>query len=303
MRNFTDALLPLWRSLLFVPANNEKFVLSAIRRNADAIILDLEDSVPDTEKNMARQQFISHLDKLVGNDNTFDIIVRINHDVMNLAADLQVCVQQQVSALMLSKTMGADHIRLVDQSLATLERQRQIPIGTIKLIAMIESIESLGKVDEIAQSSTRLVALAMGTEDLALDGGFDPTPENLSLPAQMIIYAARRAKLNAYGFPGSIANYSDDKDYSNLQIQAKSMGFNGALCIHPSQVTHVNEAYAITNEEFLKAKEIVFAYEQGINQGLGAVEHDGKMIDAPVVNKAIHLIELAKKQNNLKCAG
>lgn len=297
MNNLTEPLLPLWRSLLFVPANNERFVLSSIKRYADAIVLDLEDSVPDAEKMIARQQIPSHLDRLADNSNASDVIVRVNHDLMNLVADLNVSVQQGVSALMLSKTMGADHVHLVDESLATLEIQRQIPVGTIKLIAMIESIDSLGKIDEIAQSSTRLVGLAIGTEDLALDGGFEPTSDNLNLSAQMIVYAARRAKLNAYGFPGSIANYSDAASYIDLQVQAKSMGFNGALCIHPNQVKHVNAVYTVTNEELLTAKEIVAAYNKGVNQNLGAVAHCGKMIDAPVVNKALRLIERFNKQN------
>jgi citrate lyase subunit beta/citryl-CoA lyase len=273
-----------WRSLLFIPANNKKFIDAAATRGADAIILDLEDSIPLAHKAEARRILPAHIEALY--KQNVDVIVRINGDIMNAVADLDVAVSQYTAAIIVSKVLGADHIVLLDNAISLLESQRNITQGSIKLIALIETISAMESATVIAQSSPRLIGLALGTEDLSLDGGFEPTPENLTLPAQKIIYAARIANVNAYGFPASIADYSDIEKFTVCQQRAKSMGFNGALCIHPQQVQPINEAYALTEDERDQAEKIIIAYDKAIKNNQGVVELDGKMIDAPVVGRA-----------------
>ncbi|MGH1486741.1 MAG: HpcH/HpaI aldolase/citrate lyase family protein [Cellvibrionaceae bacterium] len=293
MTTITTPLLLDWRSLLFVPAHVQRFIESAPKRGADAIILDLEDSVPSEVKPSARQQLATHLKLL--DEQSQAILVRINADVINAVADIEVAVTQYTQALILPKVMGAEHIRLLDEAVTTLENMRGIPAGNIRFIAMIETMEGLDNVKAIAQACSRMAGLALGTEDLSLSGGFDATPENLMYPAQQLIYAARLANINAYGFPGSIADYSDMALFTQYQEKAKSMGFNGALCIHPLQVEPVNRTYAISSEELAQAQRIIQAYEEAIEQGRGAVEVDGKMVDAPVVERALKIKQRASR--------
>jgi len=278
-----------WRSLLFIPANNEKFVNRAATRDADAIILDLEDSIPFAHKAEARHTLPKYIENL--NKQNVSVLVRINYDIVNAVADLAVAVNPYTAAIIVPKVLGADHIVLLDNALSMLEAQSNIAVGSIKIIALIETIVAMESATAIAQSSPRVMGLALGTEDLSLDGGFDPSLENLTLPAQKLIYAARIANINAYGFPASIADYSDIKKFTTYQQRAKSMGFNGALCIHPQQVKPINDTYAVTDKEREQAKRIIAAYDKAVCSGLGVVEVDGQMVDTPVVERARKILQ------------
>lgn len=277
-----------WRSLLFIPANNEKFIAAASTRQADAIILDLEDSIPSNQKAQVRQSLPQHIEHL--SRQGVDVLVRINDNILDAAADLEASIFPSTSAIIIPKVMGADHLALIDQAITRIEFQRDIPHGTVKIIALVETISGLKKAQSIASATPRLSGLALGTEDLSLDGGFEPTPENLFLPAQKLIYAARLGAVAAYGFPASIADYSDMERFTAYQQQAKSMGFNGALCIHPKQVLPINETYKATKAEREWAQKVLAAYEQAMENNRGVIELDGKMIDAPVVERAKQLL-------------
>ncbi|MGS2717380.1 HpcH/HpaI aldolase/citrate lyase family protein [Eionea flava] len=277
-----------WRSLLFIPANNEKFISAAATRQADAIILDLEDSVPNNQKAQVRQSLPLHIEHL--SQQGVDVLVRINDNILDAAADLEASVFPDTSAIIIPKVIGEEHLLLIDQAITRIEFQRDIPCGTVKMIALIETINGLEKAQLIARATPRLTGLALGTEDLSLDGGFEPTPENLFLPAQKIIYAARLGSIAAYGFPASIADYSDVERFAAYQQRAKSMGFNGALCIHPKQVVPINEAYMATKAEREWAQKVLVAYEQAMENHRGVIEVDGKMVDAPVVERAKQLL-------------
>ena len=288
MPQINTATLPLWHSLLFIPAHVQRFIESAPKRGADAIILDLEDSVPNEIKPLAREHLKEHVNFL--NEQSQDILIRINRDLNNAIADLNTAVIQSVKAIIIPKVIGAEHIRLLEEVISELEFNRHLTPNSIQLIAMIETLEGLHNINAIAQSSSRLIGLALGTEDLSLDGGFTATPENFHYPAQQLVYAAKLANIHAYGFPGSIADYSNIDAFTHYQKTAKSMGFNGAFCIHPSQVEPINNTYAISSDELEQANKIVAAYEEAVKNKRGAVEVDGKMIDAPVVERAMKLI-------------
>lgn len=281
--------LPHWRSVLFIPAHIDRFVESAHKRNADAVVLDLEDSVPLDSKQQARDVLAQQVAKL--SEQNIDVLVRVNRDLKNCLADLEAAVIANIKAITIPKAMGPEHIRLLDETITDIERSKGLPIGDIKLIAMIESIEALLSADKIAHSCIRLAGLLFGTEDLSLDGGFEPSEENLFHPAQKLIYAAKLANIRAYGFPGSIADYSDADKLNKLIVKAKSMGFDGAFCIHPNQVQAVNEIYQISEQEIQQAQKIVDAYKDAIKKNRAAVEVDGKMVDWPVVERAKKVLE------------
>jgi len=281
-------LLPLWRSILFVPVQRQVFVEAAHTRGADAIQLDLEDSVPRDGKSEARAllpQSIAHLSA-----QSVDIIVRVNRELSLCVEDMKAAVRPGVAAICLPKVMGSDHIRLVDEALTQLEGKAGLALGSIRLIALVETVDALLNADSLARACSRLGAIALGSEDLSLDGGFEPKPENLFDPCQRLVYAARASNIQVYGFPGTLAEYSN-MEYFRTQIQrAKSMGFDGAFCIHPKQVSVINEVYCPTPTDIEHAKKIVAAYQQAQNKQLGAVEVDGRMVDLPVVERAKRLL-------------
>lgn len=295
LSDMTDEALfgPLeWRSLLFVPADNSRFIKSACGRQADAIILDLEDSVVDANKAQARKALSRGIDLL--NKQEKNVVVRINQDLLECAADLDVAVVKGVQALMVSKVEGPEHISLIDAAVSRLELNRGLVQGSVRLIAMIESVQALNGAAAIASCCKRVAALALGTEDLSLDGGFEPTEQNLFHPAQQLVLAANSHHCRAYGFPGSIADFSDLEHFQRLQLKAKSMGFAGALCVHPSQLGPVNEVYGATTDAIEEARRIVAVYERAGADRCGAVALDGKMIDLPVVERARALLGLSE---------
>lgn len=281
--------LPVWRSILFVPVHRQKFVLAAHSRGADAIQLDLEDSVPPADKCHARAQLLQAVEHLSA--HRVPIIVRVNRALDLCVEDVVAAVRSGVNAICLPKVMGAEHVRLLDELITQREIRAGLNPGGVRIIALVETIQALLQVEDIARACPRLGAIALGSEDLSLDAGFEPTPENLFAPCQRLIYAARAAGIRAYGFPGSIAEYSD-KTYFQNQLQiAKTMGFDGAFCIHPKQVSVINSVYKPNPADIEQAQRIVAAYQRSTKEQLGAVEVDGKMVDLPVVERAKQLLD------------
>lgn len=290
MDNMTvvKSALPPWRSILFIPANNHQYVQEAHRRGADAIQLDLEDSIPTSGKVVAREQLSRSIDILAA--HSLSLIVRVNQPIQDCVLDLAAAVRPEVSAICVPKVMSADHIRLIDQAIAELEHSQQLPLGRIRLIALIETVTALQQVEPIAKACPRLAALAIGTEDLSADGGFQPTPDNLFYPCQRIVLAASAAGLDSFGYPGSIADYSDPMALAESVDRGRAMGFTGAFCIHPQQVAIVNQVYEPTKHEYEEAKTIIQAYDQARKNQQGVVSVKGKMIDWPVVMRAKQIL-------------
>jgi len=214
------------------------------------------------------------------------VVVRVNRDLDNCAADLRSAVFAGVSKVILPKVVGPDHVVLIDEFLSASEREAGLPERQIGLIALIETPAALLKVAEIAKASPRLSALAFGTEDFSTECGFAPTSENLVGPSQQLIFAARAAGLHAIGLPGSIGEVDDLPRFSATVQRAKSMGFDGVLCIHPKQVEVVNQTFAVTPAELEQARRVVMAFQQAIKTNQAAVQLDGKMIDPPIVARA-----------------
>jgi citrate lyase subunit beta / citryl-CoA lyase len=288
------------RSYLFTPAHESRFTGRAHQRGADAVLLDLEDSVPLAQKARARDMVpgvVAQLSEQLAEQGA-QLVIRVNRDLANCVADLQVACRAGVSAIMLPKVSGPDHIRLIDEFLCSCEREAGLEERQIGLIALIETPGALQQVAEIARASPRLTALVIGTEDFSAECGFVPTPENLFAPCQSLILAARAAGIEAIGLPGSIAEVQDIAHYTQTVQRAKSMGFDGVLCIHPKQVAVVNDSFAITKAESDQAQRIVDAYETALAQNRGAIMLEGKMIDAPVVARAQAVLATVCRQKS-----
>jgi citrate lyase subunit beta/citryl-CoA lyase len=285
----TAASLPVWRSLLFVPVTAQRFVDSAARRGADAIILDLEDSVAASEKDRART-LVPEAAEIVAGGGA-DVVVRINRQLRLAVRDIEAAVGPGVLALALPKVDGPDHVRLLAEIIDEVEIERGVTPGTTRLIAMVETAAAFFRIAEIARAHPRLCALNLGAEDFALSAGILPEAEGLFMPKQMAVFAARAAGIMPLGFIGTVAEFHDLEGFRATIRRSRCLGFIGASVIHPSQVPILNEEFRASPEEVDHAHRVVAAYDEALAAGVGAVTVDGKMIDVPVVERARLLIE------------
>ncbi len=275
---------PLWRSMLFLPVHVDKFVAKAHTRGADAYILDLEDSVPFGEKEMARRKIPIGAAQV--SQGGAAALVRVNQPWATTELDLEAAIGPRVAAIVLPKVDDPEYVRAVARKIDVLEVQQGMESGHTLLIAQIEDVAALPRLDEIAASSPRLMGMILGSEDFSASAGMEPIPEALFAPNQQILFACRRAGILPLGFPASIADYADGEALRRMIELARRLGFVGAFCVHPSQVAIMNEAFAPSPREIEHASGLIAAYEEGVAKGLGAVEYKGKMIDAPVVARA-----------------
>ncbi len=287
-----------WRSMLFVPAHMQKMIERAHTRAADAIVLDLEDGVPEPSKAQARHSLGKAIDMLARHGA--EVIVRVNRALDSCVNDINAAVRPGVAAITVPKVMGPEHIALLDELISTLEHERTMPVGGLRLIAMIETAVALGRIDAIARASSRLSAITIGSEDLAFDCGFPPTPDNLSGSLRKLVTAARSAGVTPYGLPGSIATVEDQVLFQTIARSASNMGLEGAFCIHPSQVTSLNDAFTPSDADLRWAKGAVDAYEEALRHGRGAIGFEGRMVDLPVAKRARALLDRRRSASRLE---
>ena len=285
--------LPAWRSLLFVPVVRERFIATAHTRGADAIILDLEDSVPEAAKETARG-LLSGAARQVGQGGA-DVIVRINRPWHHAVRDIEAAVGAEVMALMCPKVESSEHVNVIAELLDTYEEARALPKGHTKLIALIETAAAYFRAPDIARASPRLVGLSLGTEDFALSVGMEPVGEALEGPKQTVIIAARAAGVLPLGFMGSVADFNDLDAFRQTLRRSRAFGFAAASCVHPAQVAILNEEYGPAPAELDRARRLIAAYETAQARGIGAVAFEGKMIDVPVVERAKSLLARAER--------
>ena len=286
-----DANLPVWRSMLFVPVTRPRFVEKGAESGADAIILDLEDSVAPADKERARPLLADAAKQVASNGA--DVVVRVNRPWRMLVRDLEAAVIPGVMALALPKIESAEHVQAIAEIVDELESERGILPGTVKLLAMVETASGFFRIDQIARAHRRLVGLSIGAEDLALSVGMLPEPEGLFYPKQQCIIAARAAGILPLGFIGTVADYKDLDAFRATIRRSRRLGFLGASCIHPSNVAILNEEYGPLPAEVSQAERMVAAYDEALAAGKGSIEFEGKMIDIPVVERAKQVLARA----------
>jgi citrate lyase subunit beta/citryl-CoA lyase len=285
----TQKDLPVWRSMLFVPVTQRRFVDGAARRGADAIILDLEDAVAASEKERART-LVPEAASIVSRGGA-DVVVRINRPMRMTVRDLEAVIGHGVHAIALPKAESAQHVQLVAEIIDELEEERGVPLGTTKMLAMVETASAFFRIAEIARAHPRLVALNLGAEDFALSAGMLPEAEGLFMPKQTCVFAACAAGIMPMGFVGTVADFSDLDGFRETVRRSRRLGFVGASVIHPSQIAILNEEFRPGGAEIDHARRVVAAYDKALAEGVGAVTVDGKMIDVPVVERAKLLLQ------------
>ncbi len=281
--------LPVWRSLLYVPAHVPRFVDKAHERGADCIQLDLEDSVPHAEKARARSGIAAAALRV--RRGGADVLVRINRPLSLAVRDIEAAVGPHVDGLVIPKVDSAAHLRLLDEHIAEVEAQQGLPIGHTRLVPLVESAAAWPRLVEIASGCSRNVALNMGAEDLALDCGMQASAETMLLPKQQIVFAAAAAGILPLGMMGSTTDFEDEAGFRANVQRARHFGFTGSSCIHPRQVSILNELFSPSPDEVAAARRLLAAFEAGQQQGRGAVALDGRMIDAPLAARARRTLE------------
>ena len=276
-------------SRLYLPGNKPSMMINAGIHHPDGIILDLEDSVAPDRKMEARVLVRNALRQVrfYGAER----MVRINQLPLGLE-DLEMVVPHHVQVILLPKCETKEQVMQVDETIcSTLEKEGLT--HTVYLMPIIESCLGVENAFELATSSERVIALAVGLEDLTADLGVERTEEGTeSLFARMrIVNACKAAGIQPID---SVYSDVDNQEGLNNTVQrSKSLGFEGMGCIHPRQIGPIHRGFAPSAAEIAKAEKIVAAFRQAEEKGLGVVALGSKMIDAPVVKRAHKILEMA----------
>lgn len=283
------------RSRLYLPGNEPKFMINAALHRPDGLILDLEDSVAPAEKDAARvlvRNALLHLD-FAGCER----MVRINQGELGFT-DLEMVVPAGVNLVLVPKVESAEELREIDQHIQALRSQHRIE-HDIWLMPIVESAKGAWFAYDIASATGHVASLAIGLEDYTADIGTQRTNEGReSVWARAQVVNGARAA----GVQPIDTVFSDVNDMDALKesvLEAKSLGFEGKGCIHPRQIPVVHDGFAPSPDEIAKAKKIVLAFEEAERQGLGVVSLGSKMIDPPVVKRALRTIHLAEEDGLL----
>ena len=239
--------LPVWRSQLFVPATAERFIAKGPEVGADALILDLEDSVAANAKASAREAAPDIVRGFA--TRGIDTLVRINRPWRLAVRDLEAVVIPELTALLCPMVDSAEHVVALSDTVAELEAERGIPAGRIRLVLAVETAKGYLNLRAIAHADPRSVALSLGSEDFGLSMGMTPDEETLFGPKQQMVACANEAGLLPMGFVGSIAEFRDIERFRRIVRRSKKMGLRGATCIHPNQVRICNEEFGPSEAE------------------------------------------------------
>ncbi len=282
----------LRRTMLFIPGNNPGMLQNAGVLGADSIILDLEDAVSLSEKDSARILVGKAIENV--DFGTAEIVVRINPLTTSYGPkDLEAMAKAKPHVILVPKADEAQ-IRLASETLDRLERKAGIPVGTIKLIPLIESAYGVEKVYDIIQVSARTVGILFGGEDYTADMGVRRT-----LEGEEILYARNKVAIacKALGVDAIDTPFTDVDNFTGLRadtLKARNLGFTGKAAINPRQVDTIHGAFAPETTEIQHAIRVLEAMETAEKEGKGVFSLDGKMVDAPIINRAQQTVELAK---------
>jgi citrate lyase subunit beta / citryl-CoA lyase len=276
-------------SRLYLPGNNPAIMINAGLHSANGIILDLEDSVAPDKKEEARFLVRNALRQV--DFKGAERMVRINQGKAGLN-DLQFVIPHNVNLILLPKCDNRDQVIKLESEIRKIASSHKVT-HPVYIMPIIESALGVENAFEIARASKNVVALAIGLEDYTSDLGVPRTAEgNESFYARTRIIVAAKAA----GIQPIDSVFSDVADMEALRknvLTSKALGFEGMGCIHPRQVPVINEGYAPDENEIEKSKRIVSAFEDARKKGLGVVSLGSKMIDAPVVVRALKTIDLA----------
>ncbi|MDD4437996.1 MAG: CoA ester lyase [Tissierellia bacterium] len=280
------------RSMLFMPGNNAGMLLNADALGADSIILDLEDAVSPEEKDSARILVRNALKYL--NYNNCEVIIRINSiDTKYWKKDLDEIIPLKPNLIMPPKVSCAHDVQVIADYILSIENEHKIENETA-IIPLIETSLGVENAFEIAKSNKRVKAIFLGGEDLTADLRCKRTKkgDEIMYSRGRMVIAARAANIDVYDTP-----FTDVEDEEGLKLDcefAKGLGFTGKAVISPRHVMCVNEVFSPSKRDIEYAYEVMEIIKVAKEQGKGAISLHGKMIDAPIVERARQTIEMAE---------
>jgi len=283
----------LRRSRLYVPGSEPKYFINAALHGPDAVILDLEDSVHQSEKDSARILVRNALRNV--NFGACERMVRINQLPLGLQ-DLADIIPETPDLILIPKVEHPGQVAEIDRMITELKLRNSIN-RSIWIMPILESALGIENASAIAGASPNVAAITIGLEDYTADLGVAKTPEGReSLFARSRLVNAAHAS----GVQAIDSVFGDVADMNGLKVwgeNSRALGFEGMGCIHPAQIPVIHAAFAPSKTEIEKAQKIVAAYDEAQKHGLGVVSLGSKMIDQPVVNRALKLVERAKSMS------
>ena len=282
-----------WRSFLFAPANHDRMAVKVFQAGADAAILDLEDAVAVAEKPAARADAVAALQR----PRSCKGFVRVNAAETEWCfGDMEAIVGPWLDGIVLPKLESAAMLQTIDWTLAQLERKAGLETGSIDLMPIVETGLGISNLKEIAGCRSRLRRLCFGAGDYTLDVGmrWSLDEAELSQARAAMVVESRAGGLE----PPVDTVFIELRETEAFEASARrvlAMGFQGKLCIHPSQVGPVNDAFSPTDEEAERARRIVAAFDEAEAAGSASIQVDGYFVDYPIVEKARRTLALAER--------
>lgn len=285
------------RTLLFAPGNRPRMLQKVGQCGADAVILDLEDAVPISEKEATRQAVREAVDAI----DTCPVYVRINPLVATAGfsqpigeADLAAVVRAGLAGIILPKAESPDDLRHADALLQGLETRHGLAPGSVDVIPIIETAPAVQRAYDIAASGTRVKRLAFGAGDFTRDIGVAWSRREIeSQYARSVLVVACRAAGLEPPLDTVWVDLRDPRGLARSARTAKQLGFQGKMAIHPSQVEPINTVFSPSATEIAFATRVVAAFTQAEADGLASIQLDGQFIDYPIVESARRVLAMA----------
>ncbi len=277
------------RSVLYVPGNNRRFLEKAASLDIDVAIIDLEDSVPQSEKQGARAIAREATDLLAAKG--IDVFIRINALPTDLAVDdIRATVGSHLRGFVVPKIEGPEDVSRVEEILSPIEANRDSP--GFEILPLIESAIAVVRAFEIARASPRIVALVFGAFDFTFDMRTNWSKEGTEyeFARQKLPIDARAA--GVYAIDTVYPDLEDEEGLAKDSEVAKRLGYTGKTIIHPKQIAVVNSTFSPTKSELEWARRVIDAYEPALRQGKGAISLDGKLVDMVHYRRAQEILAL-----------
>ena len=281
----------LFRSLIFVPGNNPRFLEKAKKIQADIVCFDLEDSVPDNEKTSARKLIKNALKSR--SEYSSSIFVRTNSPLSGkISSDLKEIIQKGIDGIVIPKVNNISELKKIQKILSGLEKSKKLK--PIQIIPSIESAEGVVNSYQIASFGKRVTAIVFGIFDLLNDLGVEYTKDS---PGGKYSRYKIPVDAAAAGISAIDGIWQDLNDLKGLQKDCnfgKSLGYTGKSVIHPDQISMVHKSFHPNKTEISWAQKVCTVYLESTKKGKGATTVDGKMIDEVHYKQAKALLDIVK---------
>ncbi len=270
---------------LYTPGSRREFVEKAIKYQPDAIIVDLEDAVPIDLKEKARREMAELIPKL-----TIPSVVRVNNDPNYLEEDLKAVASGHIYGILLPRAEDAGAIREVDRVLSGLEKEKNLPADSVRLLLLIESALGVERCFEVASAAARVDTVVFASAE---DGDLQRELKCAwSVEGTEMLYARSKVLLDAraaglkYVLDGAFSDLENEEALKKDCILSKRLGYDGRTLIHPKQIPVAREVYLPNPEEIAYCKRLISAFREAESRGLAAITFEGKLVDYAMYRKA-----------------